>query len=85
MTVTLTNRETGEHVGTYIPSSKGSWEMVAREILYFLRLEINPYWNYGDLIMTSDATQPELIGAIYAISPAFGWNEQRVTTAEDLI
>lgn len=71
-TITLIRRDTGKVIDreTY---RAASGERIVRQVLSGLRIEVNPYWPYGALLMSVETTHAETGAALWAIALVFGW------------
>lgn len=49
------------------------WSAALKAALYFLRLEIFPYWSYGQLDMSILSDDTQLATAMQTIALVWGW------------
>lgn len=73
-TITLTRLDTGARL-TEQTFSDDDWAAVLKAALYFLRIEIFPYWQYGQLAMDGIADDAQLATALQTVALIWGWCE----------
>lgn len=70
--IALMRRDNGATIA--IESFEGDdWASALKAALYFLRLEIFPYWNYGQLDMSILSDDAQLAIAMRTIALVWGW------------
>lgn len=71
-TITLTRLDTGVVLAEQTFSGD-DWAAALKAALYWLRLEVFPYWPYGGLAMDCIADDAQLATALQTIALVWGW------------
>lgn len=70
--IALMRRDTGATI-TIQKFSGEDWRAVTKNALYFLRIEVFPYWQYGQIDMSILSDNTELATAMQTIALVWGW------------